>query len=131
MENKIIFLDTSVIIEYYRKKDKSKSFYYELTKTYSLFAVSAITEYEVLVGSNDEQDIYWKSFFEQITILPFTKETNQTAIKIYRQLKRISKLIPIPDLLIGATALNNNLPVATLNKKHFSRIDQLEIIERE
>ena len=131
MENKIIFLDTSVIIEYYRKKDKSKSFYYELTKTYSLFAVSAITEYEVLVGSNDEQDIYWKSFFEQITILPFTEETNKTAIKIYRQLKRISKLIPIPDLLIGATALNNNLPVATLNKKHFSRIVELEIIERE
>jgi predicted nucleic acid-binding protein len=37
--------------------------------------------------------------------------------------------IDFRDLLIGATALNNNLKLVTLNKKHFSRVDNLEIIE--
>jgi predicted nucleic acid-binding protein len=47
----IICLDTSVLIDYFRKKDKSISFFYELSLNYKLFAVSIITEYEILVGS--------------------------------------------------------------------------------
>jgi predicted nucleic acid-binding protein len=37
-------------------------------------------------------------------------------------------MIEIPDMLIGATAKANNLKLATLNKKHFERIKNLEII---
>lgn len=59
MEKKIICLDTSVLIDYYRKVHKSKSFFYTLTESYDLFAISAITEYEIYCGSNPEQDLYW------------------------------------------------------------------------
>lgn len=37
-------------------------------------------------------------------------------------------MIDIADLFIGATALTHNLPIATLNIKHFNRIKGLEII---
>ena len=37
--------------------------------------------------------------------------------------------ILIADLFIASTAIANNLPFATLNKKHFDRIDNLVIIK--
>ena len=128
MEEQIICLDSTILIDYFRQKDKTKSTFFELLKKYKLFAVSAVTEYEVLIGSNTEQDLFWNSLFERITVLPFDKETNKTAVKIFRQLKSKNKLIAIPDILIGATALAHKIPLATLNKKHFERIEGLNII---
>jgi tRNA(fMet)-specific endonuclease VapC len=39
-----------------------------------------------------------------------------------------SKQIEIPDLIIAACAIANNATIATLNFKHFSRIDELTLI---
>lgn len=124
----IVCLDTSVLIDYYRKKDKSKSLFYKLTKEYSLFAVSAITEYEIYSGSNPEQDKYWDDFFRLILVFPFDSDVNKIAVKESRALKVKNKSIEIPDLLIGATALKHKLKLATLNKKHFERLEDLELI---
>jgi predicted nucleic acid-binding protein len=62
MEKAIICLDTSVLIDYYRKKDKSKSFFFELTGRYDEFAVSTITEFEVYSGSDEKKDLFWDDF---------------------------------------------------------------------
>jgi len=35
----------------------------------------------------------------------------------------------LEDLFIAATAKNQNLSIATLNKKHFDRIDGLTIVQ--
>ena len=58
MEEKMICLDTSVLIDYYRKKDKSKSLLFNLTKVYPFFAVTAITEYELYSGNSEEQNFF-------------------------------------------------------------------------
>lgn len=128
MENEIIILDTSILIDFYRKKIKEKSAFFQLTEKYSLFAVSIVTEYEIMIGSDAAQAAYWTGFFNRITILPFDKAANDIAIEITKQLKTSNKLIEIPDIFIGATAKANNLKIATLNKKHFERIPGLEII---
>ena len=70
MEKRIICLDTSALINYYRKKIKSNSFFYKLTKKYDFFYVSAITEFEVYIGSNEKQDMYWNEFFNKLIVLP-------------------------------------------------------------
>ncbi len=124
----IVCLDTSVLIEYYRKKDKSKSLFYKLTKEYSLFAVSAITEYEIYSGSNSEQDKFWDNFFKLVLVLPFDSEVNKIAVKVARDLKAKNKSIEIPDLFIASTALKNKVKLATLNKKHFERVAGLDLI---
>ena len=85
MENQVICLDTSVLIDYYRKVIKSKSFFYELTIEFNLFAVPAITEYEIYYGSNIEQDIYWDKFFDKIVSLPFNSDAIRVATKIERK----------------------------------------------
>ena len=130
MEKQVICLDTSVLIDYFRKVNKSKSFFYELTNEYDLFAVSAITEYEIYSGRNAEQDIYWNDFFNKIVSLPYNSEANRVTTKIERELRRKNKTIDKPDLMIAGTALSNNLKLATLNLKHFELIDGLELIKR-
>jgi predicted nucleic acid-binding protein len=43
-------------------------------------------------------------------------------------LKKRSQLIPTDDILIAATAISNNLPLATINVKDFSRIENLSLL---
>ena len=128
MESSIICLDTSVLIDYYRKRDKSKSLFFKLTKEYSVFAVSAITEYELYIGNSQEQNIFWNDFFSRVIILPFDTKAVKQAVNIYKQLKQQNKLIDIPDIMIAGTALQNRIPLATLNRKHFERINGLQIM---
>ena len=128
MENRMICLDTSVLIDYYRKQKKSESLFFKLTEKYSAFAVSAVTEYELYLGNSQEQDMFWNNFFSQITVLPFDTRAVKQAVSIYKQLKQSSKLIDIPDIMIAGTAMQNNIPLATLNRKHFERINGLKII---
>ena len=128
MENEIVLLDTSILIDYYRKKDKSKSVLFTLSNKYSIFAVSSITQFEIYIGAKNEQIDFWDAFFQEITVLPFNSETSVIAVKIDLDLKSKRKQISIPDLFIAASALSNNLPCATLNKKHFERIADLVLV---
>jgi predicted nucleic acid-binding protein len=130
MEKQIICLDTSILIDYFRKVNKSKSFFYELTKDYNLFAVSVITEYEIYSGSNAEQDKYWDIFFGKIISLPYNSEANRITTRIERELRLKNKTIDKPDIMIAGTAIVNNMKLATLNEKHFERIEGLELIKR-
>jgi predicted nucleic acid-binding protein len=116
------------LIDYFRKKNKSRSTFFRLTEHYSSFAVSAITEHEIYVGSDAGQDEFWDDFFGRVTVLPFDSEVNREAIKIFRELKVQRKRLDIPDLLIGATALTHGLPLATLNVSHFKLIKALRLI---
>jgi len=82
-----------------------------------------------MIGAKDEKVSFWKDFFSQLTILPFDKSANDIAIEITKELKKKNRLIEIPDIFIGATALARKIKIATLNKKHFERISGLELIE--
>ena len=128
MENTVICLDTSVLIDYYRRKDKSQSLFFKLTELYTIFAVSAVTEYELYLGNSQEQNIFWDNFFSRVIVLPFDSNAAKQAVIIYKQLKQESKLIDIPDIMIAGTVMRHNMSLATLNRKHFERINGLKII---
>jgi tRNA(fMet)-specific endonuclease VapC len=128
MESEVVLLDTSILIEYYRKKDKTKSTLFSLTKTHPIFAVSAVSHFEIYTGTPADQLDFWNNFFADVTILPFNAEISIEAANIDAALKKKRKQIAIPDLFIAATAIFHNVPLATLNKKHFERIDELEVL---
>ncbi|MCH6198205.1 type II toxin-antitoxin system VapC family toxin [Aquiflexum sp. LQ15W] len=128
MEDKMIMLDTGILIEYFRKKEKSKSVFFNLTKSYTSFAVSILTKYEIFVGSNETQIIFWNSFFDKIMVIPFDENCLQESVKIYKDLKSKNKLIDIEDIFISGSAIASKLKIATLNKKHFERVKNIELI---
>ena len=127
----IICLDTNVLIAHKRakKNDKDKTFLYQLTLESYSFSVSIITVYELLRGDNTNENLYWKAMFSNMTILPFDYNCAEQAAKIYKDLKQKGQLIETEDLLIGATALQHNLRLATGNVKHFERINGLVLLQ--
>jgi predicted nucleic acid-binding protein len=56
------------------------------------------------------------------------KERRNVSWQTHRK-KRKRKQIDLADLFIAATAVSHQLLFATLNRKHFDRIDELIIIE--
>ena len=88
-----------------------------------------ITEHEIYSGATTPpQDQYWRNFLERIIVLPFDQSSCQLAVEINNRLKRKSKQIEMADLFIASIAMSNDMPFATLNKKHFDRIDGLNLI---
>jgi tRNA(fMet)-specific endonuclease VapC len=129
MADNIILIDTSILIDYFRKSDKANSILISLIKKGYKFHISSITEYEIYVGSTPIQQTFWDGLLEKIEVHSFNKQTAKVAVEINNELKRKRKQIAIADLFIAATAIGNNLPFATLNRKHFERIDNLQMIE--
>lgn len=131
MESQIILLDTSILIDFYRKKDKSKSALFKISNNYTTFAVSIVTHYEIFIGAAPDQADFWNTFFKTLLIFPFNISTSEHAITTYNELKKTNKIIAVPDLFIAATAIEQKLPLATLNKKHFQRVKNLTLIEHD
>lgn len=129
MANKVILIDTSILIDYYRKTNKAKSVWIELINQEYQFAISVITKYELYSGATQSQILFWNSILASISIIPFNELCVDTAVKINSDLKRKRKQIDLADLFIAATAMTQNFSIATLNKKHFDRIDGLVIVE--
>lgn len=128
MASGLILIDTSVLIDYYRKTDKANSTLISLLRSGFVFAVSVITKYEIYSGATQDQINFWNQIFETIQILPFDELDVNIAVEINAVLKRKRKQIHIADLFIAATAVNHKISISTLNKKHFERIDNLTIL---
>jgi predicted nucleic acid-binding protein len=124
----MILLDSSILIELFRSSKKENSTFYKLATEENHFGISIITHYEVFAGSNEKQDSFWREFTAAIDILDFDLKSSEQAVKIYKQLKKANKLIDLADILIAATAISNEIPIATLNFNHFERIKNLNII---
>jgi predicted nucleic acid-binding protein len=125
-----IIIDACIFIEYFRAKNKDSSALENLLKKYKKCFVSAVAKYEVLCGAADEDVAFWETIFSNMEILPFDDLTINKArqIYIYRQLNRKKRLIDAIDILIAATAIVYDLPLSTLNRKHFERIDELQLL---
>jgi len=126
---KLILLDTSILIDYFRKTNKKNSEWISLIQRDFNFAVSVITKYEILSGVNRKQKSFWNNVFENILILPLSEDCVDIASRVNEDLKKRRKQIALADLFIASTALSHKIPIATLNKKHFERIAGLNIME--
>jgi predicted nucleic acid-binding protein len=126
----LLQLLTSVLIDYFRKTKKERTFFVELCNNYDRLHVSVITQFEIYVGSTPAQKAFWDEVFSHLLVLPLTSEVIQRAIEIQQQLKKISKVVDFPDLLIAATAQFHDFPLATLNVKHFRVVSDLKLITK-
>ena len=124
----MILLDTSILIDYFRKKDKSKSVLFKLSQTHQKVSISTITEFEIYTGTSEDKKQIWDDLLKDMIVLPFDSFSALIAAEIDNELKKINKRIDIPDLFIAATAISNGIDCATLNKKHFERISNLNLV---
>ncbi|HHT9114502.1 MAG TPA: type II toxin-antitoxin system VapC family toxin [Candidatus Wunengus sp. YC65] len=126
MESPQILIDTSILIDYFRKRHKDKTLLYSLSFTYR-FAISTVTEFEFFAGLSAIHLKFTNTLFANFLILPFDSTCTQTASEIYKNLKSKNQLISPPDIFIAATAISHNLSLLTLNKEHFEREHGLKL----
>ena len=128
MEDRGMVVDTSVFIEFLRAAKKDKTLLYKIADDSKLY-VSTVTLFELYAGAtNHSKWMDIKLLTEDLILLPLTVDVSQYAAKIFQKLRLENQIIEFRDIFIGATAIANKLPILTLNKKHFSRIADLEII---
>lgn len=85
--------------------------------------LTPITLFELFkVSDNEEEYRIIEEFVSQFYILDFNIETSKTFGRMFRNLKKIGKMIPEEDLMIASFVKHNNLILLTRDKKHFENI---------
>ena len=64
-------VDTSILIDYYRKTDKANSVWIKLIREGYDFGISTITKYEIYSGASNSQLEFWNGVLQAIEVLPF------------------------------------------------------------
>ncbi len=71
------------------------------------------------------------NFLKLVSILPDSNGIAKIFGKVRGGLRKRGMLIDDFDLMIASTALHHNLTILTNNRKHFERVNELEIISIE
>jgi len=129
-----IILDADVIIRGEKGAFDLES--WVSSRTDDQFEIAAITVAELWQGveratgaRKDTRKKYLSAVLESLPIVPYTEQTAYEHARIWAELEASGKMIGYYDLIVGATALERGSEVATFNKRHFSQIRGLSIIE--
>ncbi len=121
-------IDSNIFIDHLRAKNKLTTRFYRLLKGEQKLFVSTVSVYEIYCGAaTQDKKKNVQLLIKGIAILPFEYDASIKAAEIFHQLKAKNQLIEFRDIFIAATCMMHNLPILTLNKKHFERIEGLEV----
>jgi len=76
------------------------------------------------------REAYLQMIFEGLPIVPYS-ETTAIHARLGAALEASGEMIGFYDLIVAATALERDCPVATFNARHFDRVPGLKVIEPE
>lgn len=100
------------------------------------FAVAAITVAELWHGveratgvRRAKRQSYPQQFFSAVPVLPYTARTAFEHARLWAALEEKGAMIGFYDVMVAATALERNWPVASFNVRHFRTVDGLKVIE--
>jgi tRNA(fMet)-specific endonuclease VapC len=72
---------------------------------------------------------YLQSILSPLPVIPYTEETAYEHAKIWAELETSGKMIGAHDLIVAATARERGSQVATFNRRHFSLVPRIQIIQ--
>ena len=127
----MICLDTSFILDLFRKRDAS------IVKLKSLvskeLASTEINYFEVLFGVfkrhqfSQGELMSVQNFFNSIRVFPLDDLSSYKAAELAGELSKKGQTIETNDALIAGICLANNCEIVTKDIKHFSRIKGLKV----
>jgi predicted nucleic acid-binding protein len=125
----MILADTDVLIDYLSGISPVREQLTRLIGSRTL-QTTAVSCFEVLSGAGDDkQGDAARALIEDIPLLPLDRRAAQHAAIVRRQLDRAGQKIDTGDSLIAGIALANDLPLLTRNRRHFSRVPNLKLVE--
>ena len=124
-------MDTDWAIDYLHKADRTVRRLEELfTNGVGLSIVSLAELYEGLARSrNPDADAEaLRLFLEAVDVVPLDDATCRVFGEERARLREEGTLIGDMDILIGATAISSNVTLLTNNRRHFERMQGLNIV---
>lgn len=120
-----LLLDSSLIIDLLRRKNKEESLLYQLLEQHNLY-ISIIVYAELYSGKSvwEHKDAgkELEDILQNIGIIPLDKIVSKKAGNI-----RAKEGVALLDAIIAATAISHKLDLATLNVKDFEKIKGIKL----
>lgn len=125
-----IVVDSNVLIDYFAGISPSAEAVEELLEADRL-ALTTLTVFELNCGVQSEESANDIKLLVDASrlVLRLSVESAIDAARQFRQLRDRGHLISTPDLMIAGCCLAAELPLLTRNRRHFSRIPQLELLD--
>jgi tRNA(fMet)-specific endonuclease VapC len=125
----MIGLDTTAIIDLFKGDPELNKF---IQNSREPFSVTILSYAELMFGLNEnsrKEEEYYDDFFSDIYSFDLTKDSCKIASKLKYSLRKKGITIGNFDLLIASIFLSNGITkILTRNKKHFERINSIEVI---
>ncbi len=123
-----MIIDSDILIDFARKDAKAIVFL-ESALREGVAKISAVSQMEMIVGCRNKRELTaLDRFISRFGLIPLAAAISVRATELLRQY-RLGHGLMIPDALIAATALLEDEPLATRNHRHFSFIEDLELVE--
>jgi predicted nucleic acid-binding protein len=123
-----LLIDTDVLIEYLRGRDRAVEY---LEGLHADLYVSVVSIAELFAGiRGEEEEASLKQFLLTFTVLPVTQKVAQLG-GLYRREYRASHGTGIADALIAATAEDSGAGLVSFNRRHFPMVEITVPYERE
>ncbi|MBI2415897.1 MAG: type II toxin-antitoxin system VapC family toxin [Candidatus Kerfeldbacteria bacterium] len=120
-------IDTTVVIDLANGDQAAVDFCNTLLQQSGLIYISTITAMEVFVGAQRKRELnYLTELISIFRPIKMTEEISDIALGLMKKY-RLAHGLSIPDALIAATGLVENLVLYTHNLKHFRHIAQLDV----
>ena len=122
-----VAIDACVLIDFLRARDKAKTMYAKLARSAVPLYISTIVLFEIRAGLNASNQECLIGLLRKTVCLPFDVRTAEIAAGLSKTLRKNRIQVESSDLFIAATAIAHDLPLATLNQRHFKHIDGLKL----
>ncbi len=111
-------IDTDILVDHLRGEEKATKTLHDLYMFGDPVLTSVICEAEIFSNIKAKEKDVVESMFKYIKPLPVDSKIARHA-GTFRQIYAKSHQVQIPDALIAATAVDNDLILVTRNKKHY------------
>ena len=121
----MILLDTDVLIEILRGREKAQNWIQENSGL--IYRIHAVSAMELVQGAENKRDLQKTiKFLETVKIEWPTENDFRLAYQLLVE-NSLSYHVGVSDYLIAASCLNQNSSLLTFNLKHFSFIEGLQV----
>ena len=115
-----MLVDTDVLIDYLRGDPRAEEFLESNLDTVFLSSITVAELYQGVIEGDERSAL--DSMMSAFTILPVTEEIAKEGGLICRQYRKTHNS-GLADCLIAATARRHDLPLYSLNLKHFPMLE--------
>lgn len=129
-----IIIDADVIIA--GEKGKFELSRWLVSHGEEQFEIAAITVAELWHGveratgsHRSTRQRYLETIVSAMPVIPYTEQTAYEHARIWADAEQNGKMIGSYDLIVAATALERGSQLATFNKRHFSQIMGLKVLQ--